>query len=154
MDKLGFVHHTSGFMSRDDNDSLRQLEGLFLYSNKHIYFIEQKNSQMWLTTDGGWTEEPLECLHFKTYPKAFTYAMKNKTKGFIITEHEFVQSARYETIEVEIPKGFMNVGVTYYHLVADTNDSANWDTIKFPLPDGNWTLYKTEGKIVTLRIKV
>jgi hypothetical protein len=39
------------------------------------------------------------------------------------------------TIEVEIPKGFMNCGVCICnHFIADTNNSANWDTIKFPLP--------------------
>ena len=39
------------------------------------------------------------------------------------------------TIEVEIPKGFMNCNIsTCNHFIADTNNSANWDTLKFPLP--------------------
>lgn len=39
------------------------------------------------------------------------------------------------TIEVEIPKGFMNCGVsTCNHFLADTNDNNFWDTLKFPLP--------------------
>jgi hypothetical protein len=39
------------------------------------------------------------------------------------------------TIEVEIPKGFMNCDIsTCNHFIADTNNSANWDTLKFPLP--------------------
>jgi len=39
------------------------------------------------------------------------------------------------TIEVEIPIGFMNCDIsTCNHFIADTNNSANWDTLKFPLP--------------------
>lgn len=56
-----------------------------------------------------------------------------------------------ETLTIEIPKGFMNTGVsTCNHFIADTNDSANWDTIKFPLPKGKWSIQNIEGKIVTL----
>ncbi len=57
------------------------------------------------------------------------------------------------TLTIEIPKGFMNVGISICnHLIADTNDSSNWDTIKFPLPKGKWNILKVEGKIVTLYI--
>lgn len=39
------------------------------------------------------------------------------------------------TVEVELPKGFMNCSVsTCNHFIANTNNSANWDTLKFPLP--------------------
>jgi len=39
------------------------------------------------------------------------------------------------TIEVEIPRGYMNFGVsTCNNFIADTNDSAFWHTLKFPLP--------------------
>ncbi len=39
------------------------------------------------------------------------------------------------TIEVEIPKGYMNCGVsTCNNFIADTNDSEFWDTLTFPLP--------------------
>jgi hypothetical protein len=56
--------------------------------------------------------------------------------------------------EVIIPKNFMNVGVsTCNHLIADTNDSSNWDTLKFPLPEGKWHIYNVKGKIVTLITK-
>lgn len=45
----------------------------------------------------------------------------------------------------------MNVGVSVdNHLIADTNDSQNWDTLKFPLPAGKWRIKNVEGKIVTL----
>ena len=38
-------------------------------------------------------------------------------------------------IEVEIPKGFFNCGVSVCnHFIADTNNSADWKTLKFPLP--------------------
>jgi hypothetical protein len=54
-------------------------------------------------------------------------------------------------IEIEIPKGFMNIGVSVDNFfIADTNDSANWDTLKFPLPDGKWSIYNVSGKKVTL----
>ena len=59
-------------------------------------------------------------------------------------------------IEVELPKGFMNVGITTCNnLVADTNDSSKWDTIKFPLPKGRWSIktYKNNNKTVVLRKK-
>jgi len=41
-------------------------------------------------------------------------------------------------IEIRIPKGFMNCDVTIdNNFIADTNDSENWDTLKFPLPRAN-----------------
>ena len=56
-----------------------------------------------------------------------------------------------ETLTIEIPKGFMNIGVsTCNNFIADTNNSANWDTIKLPLPKGKWSIQKIDGKIVTL----
>lgn len=64
-------------------------------------------------------------------------------------------------IEVVIPKGFMNVGIgwnkkdSFPVLVADTNDSANWDEICIPLPLGNWQIgnYHEDGKTITLKHK-
>ena len=54
-------------------------------------------------------------------------------------------------ITIIMPKGFMNVEITTNnHLVADTNDGANWDTLKFPLPYGEWSIHSTEGKKVIL----
>lgn len=60
-------------------------------------------------------------------------------------------------IDIEIPKGFMNVGIAHKKgefpvLIADTNDSANWDTIRIPLPNGNWEIskYHDDGKTITL----
>lgn len=54
-------------------------------------------------------------------------------------------------IELELPKNFMNVGISIdNYLFADTNDSKDWDTLKFPLPKGKWGLWNQKGKIVTL----
>jgi hypothetical protein len=56
-------------------------------------------------------------------------------------------------ITIEIPKGFMNTGVTINNnFIADTNDSSNWDTLKFPLPkpDGKWVIFNIKEKVVTL----
>lgn len=54
------------------------------------------------------------------------------------------------TIEVEIPKGFMNCGVsTCNHFIADTNDTNFWDTLKFPLPKpkNKWSIKCYRGDI-------
>lgn len=41
----------------------------------------------------------------------------------------------YKTINIEYPDGWSNCGVSIgNYFIADTNDSSNWDTIKFPLP--------------------
>lgn len=41
----------------------------------------------------------------------------------------------HKTIEVEIPKGFFNCGVSdCNYFIADTNNSSDWRTLKFPLP--------------------
>lgn len=55
-------------------------------------------------------------------------------------------------IVVEVPKGFMNIGVTTTnHLIGDTN-SSDWDTFRFPLPPGDWQIkcYSDNNKFVTL----
>lgn len=55
-------------------------------------------------------------------------------------------------IEITLPKNFMNVGITTdNYLVADTNDSKNWDTLRFPLPKGNWSIASKHHEKVILR---
>ena len=45
----------------------------------------------------------------------------------------------------------MNSAVTSDNFfIADTNDSAKWDTLKFPLPKGRWSIYSISGKIAIL----
>lgn len=60
-----------------------------------------------------------------------------------------------KTIEIKIPKGFMNcgIGVDDNKFVADTNNSSNWDSLEFPLPYGKWSIYsyKSNGTIVILK---
>jgi hypothetical protein len=49
-------------------------------------------------------------------------------------------------IEVLIPGDFMNEGVTIQNeFVADNNDSLFFREIKFPLPEGNWSIYSIIG---------
>lgn len=70
-------------------------------------------------------------------------AVKNKIKEEMKTQ-----------IEIKKPKNFMNCSVTTdNHFIADTNDSANWDTLKFPLPKGKWSIYsyKNDNSIVVLQ---
>lgn len=56
-------------------------------------------------------------------------------------------------IEIRIPKGFMNCDVTINNnFIADTNDSENWDTLKFPLPKGKWSIHSyKDNNIVVLQ---
>lgn len=57
-------------------------------------------------------------------------------------------------LNIEIPKNFYNIAVSENnHLIADTNDSVNWDTIKIPLPKGKWYILSIEGKNVFLHKK-
>ena len=66
-----------------------------------------------------------------------TLSIPRKPKlGIFIVMHRFFTSKKeYKTIDVEIPIGFMNCGIsTCNNFIADTNNSANWDTLKFPLP--------------------
>jgi hypothetical protein len=58
-------------------------------------------------------------------------------------------------IKVELPKGFMNVGVSLSNdLIANTNNSKDYDTLRFPLPKPSykWEIHSYEGdnKIVNL----
>ena len=63
-------------------------------------------------------------------------------------------------MEIKIPKGYRNIGITINNkLIADTNDSSDWDTICIPLPKGffrNWKIINkhteiTETGIVLLK---
>lgn len=59
-----------------------------------------------------------------------------------------------DILEIEMPKGYMNIGIdSANQLVADTNDSTNWDTMTFPLPKGRWTISSQKGKMVWVRKK-
>lgn len=56
-----------------------------------------------------------------------------------------------DKLTFELPKGFYNIAISISnHLIADTNHTANWDTISIPLPDGEWKIQKVDGKKVTL----
>ena len=56
--------------------------------------------------------------------------------GIFVVMHRFFTSKKeYKTIDIEIPIGFMNCRIsTCNNFIADTNNSTNWDTLKFPLP--------------------
>ena len=67
--------------------------------------------------------------------------------------HEQIINIESTFLEIIIPKGYMNCGVSCNNsLCADTNDSSKWDTFQFPLPTPKhqWKIYKIEGKKVTL----
>lgn len=55
----------------------------------------------------------------------------------------------YKTIEVELPKGYMNCGISDDNIFfSDTNDSSDWDTFKFPLPTPGY-IWKIKTYIVS-----
>ena len=55
-------------------------------------------------------------------------------------------------MKIKAPKNFMNFGVTTEGcFVADTNDSANCDTMKIQLPRGTWDIKKVDGCNVVLK---
>jgi hypothetical protein len=67
---------------------------------------------------------------------------------------KFKKRERY--IDVQIPKNFMNCGITICNkFTADTNDSKNWDTLKFPLPKpkNKWEIKSYWGDINKPEIK-
>ena len=58
-----------------------------------------------------------------------------------------------EKLILKLPNGYMNVGIsTCNKLIADTNDSSNWDEIYFTLPNGKWSIENIdiESNLVTL----
>jgi hypothetical protein len=82
--------NTLGFFSRDDNDSYKQLEKYF--NQEGTFFIEEVETQKWLTEDEKWTSNPLEAKVFKKYSYALTYLIEKGygTWLYRVTEHEFV----------------------------------------------------------------
>ena len=82
--------------------------------------------------------------------KESTYdGTKKKNAWSIVNVMRWLSRKSERTIDVEIPKGFMNCGVsTCNHFIADTNDS-NMDTLKFPLPKPKykWNIKCYRGNI-------
>lgn len=59
-----------------------------------------------------------------------------------------------KTLDIKIPRNFMNCAITIdNYFVADTNNSKEWDTLRFPLPDGKWHIHRTDVApgIITLK---
>ena len=68
--------------------------------------------------------------------------------GLTYKDVKFKSKEYFEEITIELPRGFKNVGITTDNfLTANTNDSKNWDTLKFPLPIGKWAIkaYSVNG---------
>jgi hypothetical protein len=60
---------------------------------------------------------------------------KSKLGIFVVMYRFFTSKKEYKTINVEYPNSWSNCGImTDNHFIADNNNSANLDTLKFPLP--------------------
>ena len=56
-------------------------------------------------------------------------------------------------IEILIPTEYTNERVTIQNeFVADNNDSLFFREIKFPLPEGNWSIYKVIEYLIQTKI--
>jgi hypothetical protein len=57
------------------------------------------------------------------------------------------------TLEVLIPEGYMNIGITVKkdYLFMDNNNSEYFNHIKIKLPKGDWELYSVKGNVATLK---
>lgn len=56
-----------------------------------------------------------------------------------------------KALKIKLPKGFMNVAITTSNnLIADTNDSTNWNDLSFPLPKGQWKIKSIKDTMVTI----
>lgn len=59
-----------------------------------------------------------------------------------------------KTMTITLPKGFMNVAITKNnHLIADTNDSSNFNTLSIELPKGEWSISYATPRMLILRRK-
>ena len=75
---------------------------------------------------------------------------KPKLGIFVVMHRFFTSKKEYKTIDIEIPIGFMNCGIsTCNKFFADTNDGANWDTLRFPLPKAKykWNIKCYKGDV-------
>jgi len=52
-------------------------------------------------------------------------------------------------LKIKIPIKFGNIAITKNSISGDTNDSSNWDSFSFPLPEGDWYIESSDmGHIV------
>lgn len=87
----------------------------------------------------------------KEYRKATATA--GFLKRFVMWLFNFAHPApeQYRNLKIVLPDGFMNVVVTKDNrLTANTNNSAKWDILSFPLPDGDWKIKNHNKKHLTL----
>lgn len=87
---------TSNFMAKQDDYSLGRMNNFFSDSDQYVYFIEDQDTQKWITKEKVFTNNPLEALSFPSRAKACTYAIENDLANkldfyWVITEHEFVK---------------------------------------------------------------
>ena len=73
------------------------------------------------------------------YPKCESYFHDSNDDTIWIDK---IQEVEQEKITIKIPLNFMNTAITTDgFFIADTNNSEEFDSLKFPLPDGKWSIY-------------
>lgn len=85
----------SGYFSKNDNESIDLMTEFF--TRKGIFFIENKNTQEWITENHSLTKDPLKAKQFDTWGAAATYCVKHnftEPDGYAVTEHEFVDDSQ------------------------------------------------------------
>lgn len=82
----------TAYYSREDSDSLDHMNKDFCGREGYVWFIEQKETQLWLTESGELTNDPLKAMQFKAKMAAIAEKIiRNLHKGWKVTEHEFIQ---------------------------------------------------------------
>lgn len=104
------------------------------------------------------------CINEINVPKLISEKLFNHIAEIILSDPSILRHAdldvikqagwvrEEEELEFVLPKGYFNVGITtdYKYLIADTNDSSNWDQIKIPLPKGRWVIKSKIGKCIII----
>jgi hypothetical protein len=80
----------TGYYSREDQDSPDHMNEDFCGREGYVWFIEQEETQLWLTELGELTNDPLKAKQFKAKMAAVAEKIIRKLhQGWKVTEHEF-----------------------------------------------------------------
>lgn len=88
----------------------------------------------------------------ETYPKCESHFHNSNEATIWINKKQIEEQ---DKLTVKIPLNFMNTAITIDNFfVADTNNSEDFDILKFPLPEGKWSIYShavQKGEVVLVK---